>query len=50
MNIIITNLLALAGMIALFFIIAPLFKKKQDVNREIIINEHRQKVFDLLKI
>ena len=50
MNIIITILLVLAGIIALLLIIAFFIKKQHYVNREIIINTPRQKVFDFLKL
>lgn len=50
MNIIITILLVLAGIIALLLIIAFFIKKQHYVNREIIINAPRQKVFDFLKL
>lgn len=50
MNIIITVLLALAGIIALLLILALFMKREHYVNREIIINAPRQKVFDFLKL
>ena len=50
MNILITILLVLAGIIALLLIIALFMKKEHYVNREIIINAPRQKVFDFLKL
>jgi len=50
MNIIVTILLVLAGIIALLLLIALFMKKKHYVNREIIINAPRQKVFDFLKM
>jgi uncharacterized protein YndB with AHSA1/START domain len=50
MNIIIIILLVLAGIIALLLIIALFMKKEHYVNREIIINAPRQKVFDFLKL
>jgi uncharacterized protein YndB with AHSA1/START domain len=50
MNIIITILLVLAGIIALLLIVALFMKKEHYVNREIIINAPRQKVFDFLKL
>ena len=50
MNIIITILLVVAGIIALLLIIALFMKKEHYVNREIIINAPRQKVFDFLKL
>jgi len=46
MNIIITILLVVAGIIALLLIIALFMKREHSVNREIIINAPRQKVFD----
>jgi uncharacterized protein YndB with AHSA1/START domain len=50
MNTIIIILLVLAGIIALLLIIALFMKKEHYVNREIIINAPRQKVFDFLKL
>jgi len=50
MNIIITTLLVVAGIIALLLLIALFMKKEHYVNREIIINAPRQKVFDYLKL
>ena len=50
MNIIITILLVLAGIIALLLILAVFMKKQHYVNRQIIINAPRQKVFDFLKL
>jgi hypothetical protein len=50
MSIIITILLAVAGIIALLLIIALFIKRKHYVKREIIINAPRQKVFDYLKL
>jgi len=50
MNIIITILLVVAGIIALLFIISLFMKKEHYVRREIIINAPRQKVFDYLKL
>ena len=50
MSIVITILLVLAGIIALLLLIALLMKKEHYVNREIVINAPRQKVFDYLKL
>ena len=50
MNIIITILLIVAGLIALLLIIALFMKKKHYVNCEIVINAPRQKVFDFIKL
>ena len=50
MNIIITVLLVVAGIIALLLIIALFMKREHYVKREIIINAPRQKVFDYLKL
>ena len=50
MNIIITILLVLAGIIALLLLIALFMKREHYVNSEIIINAPRQKVFDFLKL
>src|SRR5580765_1793024 len=50
MNIIITILLVLAGIIALLLIIALFMKKEHYAKREIIIQAPRQKVFDYLKL
>lgn len=50
MNILITILLVVVSIIALLLIIALFMKKEHYVNREIIINAHRQKVFDYVKL
>jgi len=50
MNVIVTILLVVAAIIALLLIIALFIKKEHYVNREIIINAPRQKVFDFLKL
>src|SRR4051812_16858098 len=50
MNAITTILLVLAAIIALLLIIALFMKREHYVNREIIINAPRQKVFDFLKL
>ena len=50
MNSIITILLVVAGIIALLLIIALFMKREHYVNREIVINAPRQKVFDYLKL
>jgi hypothetical protein len=50
MDIIITILLIVAGIIALLLIIALFMKREHYVNRGIIINAPRQKVFDYLKL
>ena len=50
MNIIITILLVVAGIIVLLLIVALFMKKEHYVNREIIINAPRQKVFDYVKL
>lgn len=50
MNIVITILLVLAGIIALLLAIALFMKREHYVNREIIINAPRQKVFDYLRL
>ena len=50
MNIIITILLIVAGIIALLLIVALFMKKEHYVKREIIINAPRQKVFDYIKL
>jgi uncharacterized protein YndB with AHSA1/START domain len=50
MNITITILLVMAGIVALLLIIALFMKREHYVNREIIINAPRQKVFDFLKL
>jgi hypothetical protein len=49
MNILISILLALAAIITLGLIIAFFMKREHYVNREIIINAPRQKVFDFLR-
>jgi len=50
MNTIITILLVVAGIIVLLLLIALFMKKEHYVNREIIINASRQKVFDYIKL
>jgi uncharacterized protein YndB with AHSA1/START domain len=50
MHIIITILLVIAGLFALLLIVALFMKKEHYVNREIIIDAPRQKVFDFLKL
>jgi hypothetical protein len=50
MNIIITILTVVAGIIALLLIIALFMRREHYVSREIIINAPRQKVFDYLKL
>ena len=50
MNIVITILLGIVGIIALLLIIALFLKKEHYVKREIVINAPRQKVFDFLKL
>ena len=50
MNIFITILLVLAGIIALLLIIALFVKREHYVKQEIIINAPRQKVFDYVKL
>ena len=50
MSIIVTILLAVAGIIALVLIIALFMKKEHYVKREITINAPRQKVFDYVKL
>ena len=50
MNIIITILLGVAGIIALLLILALFMKKEHYVRREIIINAPMEKVFDYLKL
>lgn len=50
MNIIITILLVVAGIIALLLIIALFMRKEHYVKREIIINAPLQKVFDYVKL
>jgi hypothetical protein len=50
MNAIITILLVVAGIIALLLIIALFMRREHYVNREIIIDAPRQKVFDFLKL
>ena len=50
MNIIITILLVVAGIIALLLIIGLFMKREHYVKCEIIINAPRQKVFDFLKL
>ena len=50
MNIIIAILLVVAGIIVLLLLTALFMKKEHYVNREIIINAPRQKVFDYVKL
>ena len=50
MNIIITILLILAGIVFLLLLLALFMKKQHYVKREIIIHAPRQKVFDFLKL
>jgi len=50
MNILITILLVVAGIIALLLIIALFMKREHYVKREIIINAPRQKVFDYVRL
>src|SRR4030095_4165986 len=50
MNIIITIVLVLVGIIALLLIIGLFMRKDHYVRREIIINAPRQKVFDFVKL
>jgi hypothetical protein len=50
MNIIFTILLVLAGIIALFLLLALFMKKQHFVKSEIVINAPRQKVFDFLRM
>src|SRR5689334_11190874 len=50
MNILITILLVLAGIITLLLIVALFMKKDHYVKREIMINAPRQKVFDYVRL
>jgi len=50
MNIIVTILVVLAGVIVLLLIIGLFMKKEHYVKREIIINAPLQKVFDYIKL
>ncbi len=50
MSILIIILLIITSIIALMLIIALFMKKEHYVNREIVINAPRQKVFDFLKL
>lgn len=50
MNILVTILLVLIGIIALLLILALFMKREHFVKREIIINAPCQKVFDFLKL
>jgi hypothetical protein len=50
MNTLITILRVVAGIITLLLIIAFFIRREHYVNREIIINAPRQKVFDFLKL
>src|SRR5687767_1423235 len=50
MNILLTILFILAGIIALLLLIGLFMKREHYVKREIIINAPRQKVFDYIKL
>src|SRR5438105_2919988 len=50
MNTIVTILIVAGGIIALLLLIALLMKKEHYVNREIVVNAPRQKVFDFLRL
>ena len=50
MNILITILLVVVGIIALLLIIALFIKRDHYVRREIVINAPLQKVFDYLRM
>jgi hypothetical protein len=50
MNIVVTILIVLAGLIALLLIVALFMKKEHYVKREIIINAPKQTVFDFLRL
>ena len=50
MNVLITILLVVAGIIALLLFIALFMKREHYVKREIVINAPRQKVFDYIKL
>jgi len=50
MNILLTILLILAGIIALLLLIGLFMKREHYVKRDIIINAPRQKVFDYVKL
>lgn len=50
MNIIITILLVLAGIIALVLLLGLLMKKEHYVRRSIVVNAPRKKVFDFLRM
>jgi hypothetical protein len=49
MNIILTIILVLVGIIVLLFIMALFMKKEYLINREIIINAPRQEIFNYIK-
>lgn len=50
MNILLIILLVLAGIVALFLLIALLTKKDFSLQKEVIINKPRRQVFDYLKL
>jgi hypothetical protein len=50
MNILITIILVLAGIIVLLLILALFMRREHYVRREIIINAPRQKIFDYIKL
>ncbi len=49
MNILITIIVAIVGLVALFFIIALFVKKESVIEREIIISKPKVEVFDYVK-
>ena len=50
MNIFITTLLVLAGIVALFLIVALLTKRDFSLEKQVVINKPKQQVFDYLKL
>lgn len=50
MNILISILLVIAGLVALLLLLALVMRKRYNIQREIIINAPRQKVYDYLKL
>lgn len=50
MNILITILIVLGSLVALFLIIALLTKKECRIEKQTVINKHKQEVFNYLKL
>ena len=50
MNILITIIIVLGSLVALFLIIALLTKKECRIEKQTVINKHKQEVFNYLKL